>query len=103
MIPHYNYDLGYISFGGWFEPAAVSAIVSLNYATNVMLLDASNYQRYISGLNYSYHGGHVTSSPVNLPIPTPGHWHLVVDNGGDDMYGIDCQVHTKNYDMVSYY
>ena len=103
MIPHYDYDLGYISFGGWFQPAAVSAIVTLNYAANVMLLDDYNYRNYISGFNYSYYGGHTTSSPINLSIPTPGHWHLVVDNGGGDMDGIECHVHTKDYDFVSYY
>lgn len=51
-------------------------------AANVLLLDSSNLSKYRSGRNYSYRGGLATKSPVRLPIPNPGHWHVVVDMTG---------------------
>lgn len=49
---------------------------------NVRLVDGPNYQRMHSGLEYRYHGGHATISPVRLNVPTAGHWYVVLDRGG---------------------
>ena len=49
---------------------------------NVRLVDASNYQRMHYGGEYHYHGGHATSSPVRLTVPSAGHWYVVLDRGG---------------------
>ena len=57
--------------------------VTLDHAANVQLLDPSNYQAYRSGRQYRYHGGYVTASPFRLEAPQPGHWHLVIDLGGN--------------------
>ena len=56
--------------------------VTLDRAANVQLLDPANYENYKSGHGYRYHGGYATKSPVPLPVPRAGKWHLVIDFGG---------------------
>lgn len=51
-------------------------------AANVRLLDPANYVVYQTGGNHAYYGGHYTMSPVLIPVPHAGHWHLTVDLGG---------------------
>ena len=92
MIPHYSYSLGYVSILGWTGHAGVIVHVSLNYSANVFLVDDINYSNYKMGLPYTYYGGHATSSPVVLSVPRSGDWYVIVDNGGDDMGGINCSV-----------
>jgi len=69
---HYEFDA---SAGDQVE-------VALDHAANVQLLDPANYQNYRGGRAYRYHGGYVTRSPYRLPFPRAGHWHLVIDLGG---------------------
>ncbi len=57
--------------------------VTLDKQANVRLLDDSNFTRYQRGEKHRYYGGRVTKSPVRLPPPHTGHWHLVVDLGGN--------------------
>ena len=45
-------------------------------------MDSPNYDRYKRGLTYRYYGGYATKSPVQLGVPSQGHWHVVVDLGG---------------------
>ncbi|MGC8644536.1 MAG: DUF1883 domain-containing protein [Isosphaeraceae bacterium] len=59
------------------------AEVVLDRAANVLLMDDSSYDDYNHGRSFRYHGGYTTKSPVRLAVPKPGHWHLVVDLGGD--------------------
>ena len=98
MRPHYSYNLGMYTIGGWSATAAVRVIVHLNYAANVLLLDAYNYNNYRAGMPYSYYGGYAKSSPVTLSIPSSGVWTLVVDNGGDPMGNIQASVSTEKID-----
>jgi hypothetical protein len=56
--------------------------VTLDGRANVMLLDAANYERYKRGKAYRYHGGLGEQSPVRLPAPGSGKWHLAIDLGG---------------------
>ena len=56
--------------------------VTLDRQANVRLLDDSNFQRYKGGQQHHYYGGQSKASPVRLPAPHPGHWHLVIDLGG---------------------
>lgn len=56
--------------------------VTLDRQANVRLMDSVNYQSYRSGAQHRYFGGHVKKSPVLLPAPGAGQWHLVVDLGG---------------------
>lgn len=56
--------------------------VTLDHAANVQLMDETNFQAYRDGRPFRYYGGYVTQSPVQLPAPSAGRWHLVVDLGG---------------------
>lgn len=69
---HYEYDL---SSGDIVE-------VTLDNQANVRLLDATNYSKYRKGKKHRYFGGLGKKSPIRIPVPNAGHWHLVVDLGG---------------------
>ena len=57
--------------------------VRLDKQANVRLLDGPNFQRYRSGQKYTFFcGGLATVSPIMLPAPHAGHWHVVIDLGG---------------------
>ena len=56
--------------------------VTIDRAANVQLLDEINYQNYEQGRGFRYFVGHATVSPVRLPVPQTGHWHVVIDLGG---------------------
>jgi hypothetical protein len=58
--------------------------VTLDHAANVQLLDPSNFAAYKAGRQYRYHGGHVTTSPYRIGIPSDGTWFVVIDLGGRD-------------------
>lgn len=51
-------------------------------AANVRLLDNSNLSSYRNGRQHRYYGGLVRKSPIRLPIPRSGHWHVTVDMQG---------------------
>ena len=57
--------------------------VTLDKKANVRLLDSSNFQKYRSRQQHKYYGGLASVSPINLAAPYNGHWHLVIDLGGD--------------------
>jgi hypothetical protein len=56
--------------------------VELDRQANVSLLDDNNYSSFQSGHNHVYYGGHAKRSPVTIPVPHSGRWHVVVDLGG---------------------
>lgn len=56
--------------------------VAIDRAANVQLLDPENYDKYRQKQGYSYSGGYATTTPVHLPVPHAGRWHVVVDLGG---------------------
>lgn len=58
------------------------AVVTLDKQANVRLMTASNYSAFKAGRRFSFHGGRAMKAPVRLPIPTNGHWYVVVDLGG---------------------
>jgi hypothetical protein len=69
-------DLGFAAGGS-------TVVVELSGTeANVMLLDDANLARYQRGQEFSYRGGHFTSSPARIGVPWSGRWHLVVDLGG---------------------
>jgi hypothetical protein len=71
----YN-DLGQQQAG-----ATVSVRLS-GSASNVVLVDQSNFARYRAGQPFLYTGGHYMRTPVRLEIPEDGHWYVIVDLGG---------------------
>lgn len=56
--------------------------VQLNKQANVRLLNDTNFHAYRAGRRHQGQGGLAKKSPVNLPAPHGGHWHVVVDLGG---------------------
>ncbi len=56
--------------------------VTIDTQANVILLDDSNYQNYIQGRSFRHFGGLAKRSPVNIAVPSTGHWHVVIDLGG---------------------
>jgi len=68
-------DLGFRQSGEIVE-------VSLTSGANVRLMDSVNLSSYRTGRAYRCYGGLARQSPVHLPIPSAGHWHLVVDLQG---------------------
>ncbi|MEY3286859.1 MAG: hypothetical protein RL500_1589 [Pseudomonadota bacterium] len=56
--------------------------VSLTAVANVRLMDTPNFTNFKSGVKHIYTGGVVRQSPVRLTIPSPGHWHAVIDTTG---------------------
>lgn len=75
-MSYQQYDLGHIQQGALVE-------ISLRgSAANVLLLDPHNLGKFRSGREYRYYGGHATSSPVHITVPTTGNWHVVVNLGG---------------------
>ena len=59
------------------------AEVVLDRAANVLLMDPANYDDYSNGRSFRYYGRYATKNPVRLAVPRAGHWHVVVDLGGD--------------------
>lgn len=68
-------DLGHRKSGEIVE-------VTLTSGANVRLMDTSNFSNYKNGRAHRYHGGLAKKSPVRLPIPSSGQWHMVVDMQG---------------------
>lgn len=68
-------NLGSVSKGDIVE-------VTLSSGANVRLLDSSNFQRYRRGQQHQMYGGLAKQSPVRLPVPRSGQWHVAVDMQG---------------------
>ena len=56
--------------------------VTLTRAANVRLMNTSNFNNYKNGRNHTFHGGLAKRSPINIQIPSSGHWHVTVDMQG---------------------
>jgi uncharacterized protein DUF1883/TIR domain-containing protein len=72
-VKYTHYDLGRLEHG------AVVVVNLKGNAANVRLMDSSNYQSYRNGRRHRYSGGLVKRSPMRLPVPSTGHWHVTVD------------------------
>jgi hypothetical protein len=73
-VEHLWFDLGSFAGGARFE-------VSLRgSAARVCLMEADQYQAYLDGDEYEYHGGFSDVSPVEFEVPYDGYWYLVADS-----------------------
>lgn len=82
-MKYLHHDLGQLERGD-------EVVVTLSGdSVNVRLVDPSAYSTYRSRRRHTYYGGHATKSPIRIPVPRTGHWHLVVDRGG---YAVSTQV-----------
>ena len=71
-----HYNLGHKQAGEVVE------VTLKGNAANVRLLDGPNFSNYRRRKNHKYYGGLATKSPVHLPIPRSGIWHVTVDMQG---------------------
>ena len=65
--------------------ASAAAIAASKLRSSSVSSGRSTWRRssqYQNGLQHNYHGGRATQSPVRLPIPHSGIWHVVVDLQG---------------------
>lgn len=62
----------------------VAAEVELTTEADVYLVDADNYRKMQSGMDYTYYGGHFDHTPVKVSVNStfPTTWYLIVDDGG---------------------
>lgn len=74
-LQHQHYDLNHIEAGRIVE-------VALDGAANVRIMDHASYQDFKAGRKHGFIGGYVKESPYRAAIPTGGHWHVVLDLGG---------------------
>lgn len=63
----------------------LSVEVKLQYAADAFLVDSLNFQKYRSGQNFKYFGGHYTKTPVVITVSGVGRWYLIV-NGSNYQY-----------------
>ena len=73
-MEHLYWDLGPCAGGTCFE------VTLRGSSANVCLLDAEEYQAYLDGDEYEYHGGFQEVTPFVLEVPYDDHWYLVVDS-----------------------
>jgi Domain of unknown function (DUF1883)/TIR domain len=71
-----QWDLGQLQRG------TVVRVTLRGNAANVLLLDSSNLGNYKAGRRATYKGGLVTRSPLDLIVPSSGHWYVVADMTG---------------------
>jgi curved DNA-binding protein CbpA len=55
-----------------------SVHVEINQATHVYLVNQIHYYYFQEGQEFEHSGGFMTRSPVQLEIPYPGVWHVLV-------------------------
>ena len=60
--------------------------VELKYATDVFLVDSTNFQNYENGRQFTYFGGHYTKTPVVITVSGRGRWYLIVKGEGQYQY-----------------
>jgi len=65
---------------------ALSVEVDLKNAADVFLVDSTNFQRYKSGKDFKYYGGHYTETPVRISVSGRGRYYLIVQGGGQYQY-----------------
>ena len=70
-----HYDLKELRAGTIIE-------VTLSAVNNVRLMTPANFQRFKETLDFKYVGGVAKKSPIRIPIPESGHWHMIVDMEG---------------------
>lgn len=57
-----------------------TAIVELDNASNVFLVNESNFRKYRSGQSFEYYGGYYDRTPIRISVNGIGRYYLVVEN-----------------------
>ena len=71
-----HYHLGHVERGSIVE------VTLQGSAANVRLMDSSNFNSYKARRRHHYNGGLAKRSPIRLPVPNSGNWHVTVDMQG---------------------
>lgn len=71
-----HYNLGHVEGGSIVE------VILQGSAANVRLMNSSNFNSYKAGRQHHYYGGLAKKSPVRLPVPNSGMWHVAIDMQG---------------------
>ena len=74
-MQHQHYDLNHVEAGRVVE-------VALDGAANVRIMDHASFQEFRAGRKHGYIGGYVTPPLYRATIPAGGHWHVILDLGG---------------------
>lgn len=56
--------------------------VTLTSGANVRLMGSSDFANYKAARKHRYYGGLAQKSPIRIPIPSTGRWHVAVDMQG---------------------
>lgn len=64
----------------------ISVEVHLKNTADVFLVDSDNFQKYKSGRDFKYFGGHYNKTPVHISVSGTGRWYLIVRGGGQYKY-----------------
>lgn len=62
-----------------YQSAGKVVQVDLSHASDVFLVDQTNYNSYSRGSQFKYYGGHYKSTPVQISIPRSATWYVVVN------------------------
>ena len=74
--------MNFIKFPIGYRSGGETVTVTLQgVESDVMLMNDSNLSSFASGRQATYYGGHATSSLVQLSVPSPGSWNVVVVPG----------------------
>ncbi len=88
---HVCHDLGFQMTTG---PSLVVE-VTLSRSAYVYLVNQQGYQDYLSGNEFSHHGGYAAQSPYQIAIPSSNHWYVIVDSGDGPIAGLVSSARVK--------
>ena len=74
-MQHQHYDLNHVEAGKVVE-------VALDGAANVRIMNHTSFQDFRAGRKHGFIGGYVTPPLYRATIPAGGHWHVILDLGG---------------------
>jgi Domain of unknown function (DUF1883) len=66
---------------GWREARSVVNVTLSGVESDVLLVSATDAQRYGQGQQVQYWGGHYRRSPAVIRVPNSGNWHVLVVPG----------------------
>jgi len=56
-------------------------VIDFDKPTKVLMVHASQINKYKGGRTFRYYGGYAEKSPVEFTVPFDGVWHAVIEKG----------------------
>ncbi len=50
----------------------------ISHASDVFIVDSTNFSNWKRGRGLKYYGGHYRQSPVEIPVPRSGRWWAII-------------------------